>query len=865
MGDVETEPNAMKHTEPFITATIPTEETLHHGEEQYREIFEASVDSLVIFDTNGVVVEANPAATAMYGYSHDEMIGLTAEEIIHPDYYHLFEELKSRVKAGGEFQAESVEVRKDGTPFNVEVRGRSFYYKGRQCLLGVVRDITERKQAEEALRTTARRYSAMLANMSNAVAVYRPVDDGDDFVFADFNPAAERIDGINKKHVIGRRVSEVFPGVKEFGLFDVFQRVWRTGAPEHHPVAMYKDERISGWRENYVYKLPSGEIVAIYEDATERKQAEEALQQGEQKFKALFDGCNDAIVVADPQAGRYIDCNKKAQELSGYSRDELLSMDVGQLTSEERKRNAADDWRKPSTGEATRLEWRLLRKDGRHVPIEVSSRLIEVGDACYIQTVIRDITERKHAEYELRAKMRLNQVFLDALPCVALLVRRDHEIALSNKAAADVGAFPGKRCFATWGQRDDPCQWCLAPAALATGRPQHLEVEAHGIVWDARWIPIGPDLCLLYAFDITDRKRAEDKLRRLAMIAQQAGEGIAVADLDGNLQFVNAAWARMHGYEDEDELIGEHLCVFHTDGQMKTDVIPFNEQVMRSGYRTAEVGHVRKDGTTFPTEMIVTLLKDEKDEPAGLIGFATDITEKKSAEKKLLDYQHQLRSLASELSLAEERERREIATVLHDRIAQPLAVSKMKLAAIRQSVEGDGLSDSVGEVLALMEQAIQHTRSLTREISPPILYESGLEEAVRWLADQFGEQYGVKTEFEGDGGHKPISDDIRVVLFQAVRELLVNIANHAKAQTARVSVARHGDMITVTVQDDGIGFEPDEIGPRRDKEGGFGLFNIRERLRHLGGRLEIESEPGRGSTFALIGPLVSEQEEEYAI
>jgi len=134
--------------------------------------------------------------------------------------------------------------------------------------------------------------------------------------------------------------------------------------------------------------------------------------------------------------------------------------------------------------------------------------------------------------------------------------------------------------------------------------------------------------------DITERKGMEHELRRLAVIAEQAAEGIAVADLDGNLQFVNDAWARMHGYESGAELVGMHLRVFHTDEQLKTEVVPFNATVKRQGHHAGEVGHVRRDGTTFPTQMSVVVLKDEQGEPYGMAAFAEDITRRKRAEQE---------------------------------------------------------------------------------------------------------------------------------------------------------------------------------------------------------------------------------------
>ncbi|MDA3834619.1 MAG: PAS domain S-box protein, partial [Spirochaetales bacterium] len=141
--------------------------------------------------------------------------------------------------------------------------------------------------------------------------------------------------------------------------------------------------------------------------------------------------------------------------------------------------------------------------------------------------------------------------------------------------------------------------------------------------------------CLLESFiDISERKQMEEKLRRLARAVEQSIDGIAVADMDGNIEFVNSAWAQMHGYKTE-ELTGKHLKIFHTTEQFHTDVNTFNDQVMKNGSHQGEVGHVRKDGSVFPTWMTTTLLKDEENRPIGLLGIARDITDRKQAEAEL--------------------------------------------------------------------------------------------------------------------------------------------------------------------------------------------------------------------------------------
>jgi signal transduction histidine kinase len=225
------------------------------------------------------------------------------------------------------------------------------------------------------------------------------------------------------------------------------------------------------------------------------------------------------------------------------------------------------------------------------------------------------------------------------------------------------------------------------------------------------------------------------------------------------------------------------------------------------------------------------------------------------ANRDLMEYHHQLRLMASELSLLQEEERRKMATYLHDTIGQALAVAKIKLKGVQEAVRSNGILDSMNEILELIEFAIQETRSLTFDLSPPILYELGFESAVEWLAEQIGEKQNLRITYENDRAEKPLGNDVRVVLFQTVRELLLNVVKHAEAKTVKISLCREGDNLRIDLKDDGIGFDTSEIFSCRSKNRGFGLFDIRERLRHLGGHVEVKSQVGFGTHVTLTATL----------
>jgi PAS domain S-box-containing protein len=236
-----------------------------------------------------------------------------------------------------------------------------------------------------------------------------------------------------------------------------------------------------------------------------------------------------------------------------------------------------------------------------------------------------------------------------------------------------------------------------------------------------------------------------------------------------------------------------------------------------------------------------------QDSPATLAS-AFDITEQKLAEEKL-------RSLASELSATEERERRRLATYLHDTIGQTLAFCKMKIRLLQRSSSQDKIEAQLQEIRELVEQSITDTRSLTYELSPPVLYELSFVAALEWLTNELSERHKLKIILEDDKEAKEFSDEIRVFLFHAVRETLINVAKHAEAQNVNVSLRRNGRKVYIIVEDDGTGFKQPVGELAASVKGGFGLFNVRERLRHFGGDFEIETISGKGTRITLIAPL----------
>ncbi len=242
-------------------------------------------------------------------------------------------------------------------------------------------------------------------------------------------------------------------------------------------------------------------------------------------------------------------------------------------------------------------------------------------------------------------------------------------------------------------------------------------------------------------------------------------------------------------------------------------------------------------------------IRDEQGDVRYMTGVATDITARKTMENTL-------RELTSELVMAEERERREIAMELHDSVGQILAFLKIELGELQRRGTAAGLSETIEGIRRNLDEAIGQTRTLTFEISPPELYTLGFGPALEELAQRFTRQRSVACSVEVHDDVSEMNEQIRILLFRSVRELLINAAKHARCTEVKVTVRRAPPDVLVTVRDNGIGFESgrlETIG--RDRCAGYGIFSICQRLVQLGGRVDIDSSPDKGTTITLSAPL----------
>ena len=223
----------------------------------------------------------------------------------------------------------------------------------------------------------------------------------------------------------------------------------------------------------------------------------------------------------------------------------------------------------------------------------------------------------------------------------------------------------------------------------------------------------------------------------------------------------------------------------------------------------------------------------------------------RESERQLRESQEQLRRMAFEAAAVQERERRLIAVDLHDSIGQSLAVAQLKLCGVREELSGRPRA-VVDEVVEVLAQTIVDSRELVFALSPPVLYDLGLDAALDWLVEELEKKHGLRVEFQADPAAPSLDETTAVVVFRAVRELLMNVIKHAGTRTAEVRLGRSDGQLEVVVLDEGKGFEADTTTTGR-----FGLFSVREQIDRLGGAVELTSARGRGTRVCVRVPLKS--------
>jgi PAS domain S-box-containing protein len=847
------------------------EQALRASEKKYRDLVESANSIIIRWKPDGEIAYVNRYGLSFFGYREEEILGrnamilvpgqdssgqdltgLTAAIVEHPERY---------------ASNENENVLADGSRVWVQWANKAILDDAGnvQEILAIGNDFTERKRAEEELRLAHLRVS-WLARFpeENPNPVLRVSAEGEALYC---NPAAAKLDGW--KCEIGRPTPDpVLPLV-------------RKAMAEGREVMQDVDlgERTYSVA---VTSFPKEGYANVYgRDITERKRAEEALQQSRVRLDLALSSSRMATfewdIVTNKRTwsdGVHSLLGTKPETFTGEA-EEFFRI----IHTEDRSTVQAALARAIETTGVYETEYRAVWPDGsiHYIAARGSVHRDNAGRALSMTGVCWDITERKKAEAALResredlaraqAVGQIGSWRLDVRRNVLTWSDENHRIFDVPK-----GTPMSYETFLGTIHPDDRQYVDTRWTAGLAGEPYDIEhriVAGGQVKWvrEKAYLEFDDAGGLIGGFgitqDITQRKRAEEALRKAKdelqehvkertyelyaeslyarSLIEASLDPLVTIGTDGKIMDVNHASEEVTGIPRE-QLIGSDFLDFFTEPEKARAGY---EEVFRQGFvRDYPLELKRRDGHVTPVLYNASVYRDETGRVMGVFAAARDITERKQAEAAL-------RKLASELVLAEERERKRIAGVLHDDIAQILASARMRLDLL-EDIPSDQ-EHKLKEAKALLMESLQETRALMNDLGNPVLFDLGLRAACEAFANQLMERNPVRIRCDIQDAFKDLHTNMKTILYQVVRELLNNIAKHSQAQNARVRIDMENGQYRVQVTDDGVGFNPQMRGAPT-VEGGFGLYSIRERLIAINGSLKIESTPGTGTVVTAILP-----------
>lgn len=696
------------------------------------------------------------------------------------------------------------------------------------CLLGlyvvsrILYYITEGARAERALRESEARYKELFDNMSSGVAIYEAKENGDVFVFKDLNRAGERIDKTTKEAVLGRSVAEMFPGVKKFGLFKVFQRVWRSGKAEHHPVSLYKDKRVVGWRENYIYKLPSEELVAVYDDVTERKLMEMQTRHLNSVLRSIRNV--NQIITMEKSQNRLLKqvCNTLI-ETRGYHNVWILITDESGKPVHSYESGFKEGFKEMLAhlkNGAQPFCWREARSRPDAVVIDAPAKAC--GD-CPLSVI--------HTKQGV------------------LITRLSHGKKVYGFIAATI------------------------PKEFITDTEEHaLFKEVSGDIAFA-----------LYNLELeAKRKKAERALQRLATVVKISNDAITVQDFEGSIIEWNHGAEKMYGWSTKEALTMNVRDMMPLN--RREEALDLINKIRRGeSVESFETQRITKDRRLLDVWLTAARLVDEKGK-SFIAVIERDITARKQAEteqkrlsRELLQKNrefeqmlyvtsHDLRSplvnvqgFSKEIDLSIQQL---ISVIRSDKL--PESLRKKCISLIEDDIKPSigYIHTSVSKMDALLSGLLKLSRLGRQQIKIKKLPMNKVVSEVIKTFEYIIKEKGIKLEIT----KLPpcMGDELQVnQVFSNLLGNALKFLHPTRKGIISISGRKEEDHSIYSIKDNGIGITPvhkekifelfHKLDPSQPGEG-LGLATVRKILEKHSGNIRLESKPDAGSTFIISLP-----------
>ncbi len=744
-----------------------------------------------------------------------------------------------------------------------------------------------RGKERKALKESEERYRHLFENSASGVAVYKAVDDGKNFIFKEFNRKAEEIEQKDQADVINKRITDVFPGAEAFGLLGLLQRVWTDGNPGYLSEALYRDAEDSGsWRENRVYKLPGGEIVAVYNDITERKSAEAALIESEHRHRAMFNNFPDAIFIADTQTGEIVDANPAASDLLKMPVEKIIGLHQSQLHPPEKKIEAKEIFKQHQADAeknhpSSLSEAEILRSDKVRVPVEIKAQLVTISGKLYLQGVFRDITKRKESEDVLKSIFKASPAGIGYVGSDRTLLRVNEKIC--EMTGRTMEELVGKKSRILYRSIEDY-------EALGDDKYDQILKKGTGIV-ETRWVRENGELLevlisstaidpsdfskgsIFTALDITEWKLAKKEIIKLSQAVEQSPASIVITGADGRIEYINPKFTQITGFT-LDEIRGQNPNILKSGNTSPEEYRHLWDTITGGNVWEGEFHNKTKDGEFFWEKATVAPIFNEEKKIINFLAVKKDITEQKALEEQL----RQSQKMEAIGLLA--------GGIAHD-FNNLLTIINGYSGIILSEVDRfNPVFEKVRQIMAAGERAASLTRQLLafsrkQVLSPEVIGINNLISRMEMLLRRLiGEDIDLVMLY---------SDQLKSVkadqgqIEQVIMNLVVNARDAMPTggcltfETKNLLIDEHhaafhtdiepGDYVMIRISDTGMGmsekirdqiFDPFFTTKEPGKGTGLGLSTVYGIVRQSRGLIQVSSEAGKGTAFEIYLPALDE-------
>ena len=643
-----------------------------------------------------------------------------------------------------------------------------------------------------------------------------------------------------------------------------------------HQIGNYRDRKIA---EESVRKAAE-ELEARVKQRTEQLAgALEALSNSEMRFRAMFEGAPLGIALLSA-TGTIIERNPTLERMLGYQEGGLYGMSMNALAHPEDLPLYEEQFQSLVNGSQNqyRMELRYLRRDGSVLwgSLSCSSMHFEGSVSPFIITMIKDVTERKEMEEELRvSENRFRTIFEESPIGIALVDRDGRFIQVSHTFVEMIGADARELFTMNINDfahvEDGPADQQRFRDLVERRRSRYqMEERFHRKDGSMAWANLNAAAIrsgtgeFLYGVrlveDITLRKETEKRMQMLAHTITSMKESVIITDVNLAIISVNEAFLTTFGY-DEREILGRHVSFLRPQGSPKTELTGIFQETLVSGW-TGELHASRKNGEVFPMVLSTSVVRGETGRPVALVGIARDVTEQKRLQERLAEAEKRrladLRRFAISVQRAQEDERQRISRELHDDICQRLSGMKLNMEVLEDDFKSKDKKTfrTLRGFKKQFEQTITEVRRLSSNLRPTVLDDFGLTIALNLLGREFEKAHKIDARVElGNPTVKHLDPQVEIALYRIAQESLTNIAKHANASHVTLRLGLDASSVVLTVRDDGKGFDPKELPHSKRPGHGLGLISMRERAELLGGTWEIHSAPSEGTTIQVTIPV----------